>query len=225
MTPYYEDGGISIFHGDCRDMTGWLDADVLVTDPPYGRSWKQGDTGSAFGWRSNRHDGIIGDTDTAVRDEVLRLWGDRPAFVFGDLMLAPPCRTKLTLVYDKGEAAGFMGGIAGFRRNVEAVYALGPHRTGLGGRSAVLRSQTAHHPTVLTRPTGHPHTKPVDVLRTLIEASPSGLVADPFLGSGSTLVAAKDLGRKAIGVEVDERYCEIAARRLEQGVLDLGGVA
>jgi len=106
-------------------------------------------------------------------------------------------------------------------------YLLGPWPTGIGGRSSVIatRTPTQGNPNSPQGRYKHPHAKPLDVMEQLIEACPPGVIADPFAGSGSTLVAARNLGRRAIGVEIDERYCEIAARRLAQGVLPLGGAA
>jgi site-specific DNA-methyltransferase (adenine-specific) len=139
--------------------------------------------------------------------------------IFGDLLLSPPSGAKQVLIYDKGTSAGFTGALGGFRRNAEAVYIAGPGwPSGLGGRSCVLKTLASTGGN-LARRYEHPHAKPVDVMETLISACPSGVVADPFAGSGSTLVAARNLGRRAIGVEVDERYAEMAARRLAQGVL------
>jgi hypothetical protein len=144
-----------------------------------------------------------------------------PAVVFGDLMLPPPPTAKHVLIYDKGNDAGMRGAVGGYRRNAEAIYLLGAHGATFGGRSAIVKTRVSAGGN-LSRTTGHPHTKPGDVMSSLIEHAPTGTVADPFAGSGSTLVAAKQLGRRAIGVELEERYCEIAARRLSQGVLDFG---
>lgn len=216
---YYQDDFVTLYLGDCLTQTAWLDADVLCTDPPYGRAWKQGDTGSGRGWVSDKHDGIANDASTEARDSALSAWGARPVIMFGDLLLAPPIGAKHVLIYDKGHDAGFTGAVGGYRRNVEAIYLLGNHGSGLGGRTAVVRTAVSAGGN-LARRTGHPHTKPTDVMEHLIRNAPSGTIADPFAGSGSTLLAARNLGRKAIGVELDERYCEAAARRLSQGVLD-----
>jgi site-specific DNA-methyltransferase (adenine-specific) len=109
-----------------------------------------------------------------------------------------------------------MGARYGFRRDIELIYLTGswPVRTGRTV-SSVLRVGGA----VGTYSNGHPHVKPLDLLAVLIEAAPPGVIADPFAGSGTTLEAARLLGRRAVGVEIDERYCEIAASRLAQGIL------
>jgi hypothetical protein len=220
MKPYYEDDFVQLWHGDCREVTAWLEADVLVTDPPYGRGWKQGEYRKGGRRDSDAHGGIANDSNTGARDAVLALWGDRLAVAFGDLMLPPPTGTKQVMVYRKANDAGGRGATGGRRRDAEAIYLIGPWKSGLGGASSVLSSgaslQAGSHG--LTGRYGHPHAKPVDVMSELISMA-SGVVADPFTGGGSTLVAAKLLGRKAIGVELEERYCEAAARRLAQGAL------
>lgn len=229
VKPYYEDELVTLYLGDCltpelRDF--WLDADVLVTDPPYGRDWKQGDTGTKRGWVSDKHEGILNDATTEARDRALVLWGGaKPAIAFGDLMLEPPAGTKHVLVYNKGESAGFTGAVGGYRRNVEGIYLLGKGwGSGLGGRTAIVSTVVSTGGN-LARLTGHPHTKPIDVMGYLISHAPVGVIADPFAGSGSTLVAARNLGRKAIGVEINEAYCETIVSRLAQQVLDFGEIA
>lgn len=217
--PYWSGDGITLYLGDCREITEWITADILVTDPPYGRAWRQGELKRRD---SRTHPGIAGDTDTTTRDDALKLWGRRPAVVFGDLMLAPPPGNKLTLIYRKPPDAGARGAVAGFRRDAEAIYLLGPWPSGLGGTSSVIATaaRSQGNPNSAAGRYGHPHAKPLDVMETLIAACPPGVIADPFAGSGSTLVAARNLGRRAIGVEIDERYAERAARRLAQLVLE-----
>lgn len=227
MKPYYEDDACTIYHGDCREAVEWLAADVLVTDPPYGiayvgvegghaRRGRKATTGGAFVGVTIAHD-----ADLAARDQVLAIWGDRPALVFGSWKVPRPTATRCLLTWEKGEHVG-MGDLAlPWRPNTEEVYVLG---SGFAGhRSSSVLRYNAISPNFTAR--AHPTQKPVDLMRDLIAKCPPGVVADPFMGSGSTLRAAKDLGRKAIGVELDERYCEAAARRLSQEVLDLGGVA
>lgn len=224
--PYYSDGSVTLYHGDCREIAEWLVADVLVTDPPYGRGWKQGRL-KAPHQADDSHAGITGDADTRVRDFALALWADRPAIVFGDLMLTPPTGTKLVGVYRKPPNAGTRGAIGGFRRDAEAFYLIGAWAAGLGGRTSVIATgaPSQGNPSSPQGRYGHPHAKPVDVMEELVGMCPPGVIADPFAGSGSTLVAARNLGRKAIGVEVDERYCELIATRLSQDVLVVGGAA
>lgn len=232
-TPYFDDGTVTLYHGDCRHITHWLNADVLVTDPPYGRDWKQGNGMPAHGRRAPQqrdysHNGIPGDKDTTTRDTILAMWGpDRPAILFGDLMMPPPPDTKQVLIYGKAPDAGSRGTTAGFRRDTEAIYLVGPWPSGIGGRSSILitnaRVQGSNHGVAARA--GHPHAKPLDVMQELLAHCPPGAVADPFAGSGSTLIAARHLGRRAIGVEITEKNVRTSARRLAQRELDLSGAA
>jgi len=223
MTVYYQDDDVTLHQGSSLEITEWLTADVLCTDPPYGRAWRQGELKS-----SDAHSGIASDKDTSTRDAALDMWGNRLAIVFGDLMLTPPHGTKQTLVYRKAPDSGARGAMGGYRRDAEAIYLLGPWSSGIGGRTSILatgaRLQGGSHGSSARYQ--HPHAKPVDVMEALINACPPGVIADPFAGAGSTLVAARNCGRKAIGVELEEKYCETIAKRLSQGVLfafDAGG--
>lgn len=223
-TPYYADDRVTLYHGDCREVTEWLEADVLVTDPPYGISWSTHGGGRDLrNWAVRQPKaGIVGDDDTAARDDVLDMWGtERPAVVFGSPKVAPPTATIQVLVWRKPLDAGVIGARFVWRRDWEAVYLLGKWPRVSPTRSSVIESQGG-----LERyRNGHPHAKPVDLMEHLISHCPPGVVADPFAGSGSTLVAAKRQGRTAIGVEIDEAHCELIARRLSQDVLDFGGVS
>ena len=219
MSIYYQDESVTLYHGDCLEQAAWLEADVLVTDPPYGRDWK----GTTYNGGAGVP-GIAGDKDTGARDAALRLWGmKRPAVAFGDLLIPTPNETRQVLIYAKPPGAGFQGAFGGFFRDAEAIYLIGAWPCLTACSTSVLRSSAPFGGFAANR-YQHPHAKPVDLMERLIEACPPGVIADPFAGSGSTLVAARNLGRKAIGVELDERYCEVIAKRLSQGVLDFSEV-
>jgi site-specific DNA-methyltransferase (adenine-specific) len=218
VNPYYADELVMLYLGDCREVTEWLAADVLVTDPPYGIGWSRGDN---FHRSSKPHTGIAGDEDVSVRDAALDLWGDRPSAVFGSFYAPFPTRLRQVLVWRKPADAGVVGALHRWRRDVEPVFIAGPWPRRNDKRSSVLISSARLQgsPSGMSSRYGHPHANPVDVIEELISEAPPGIIADPFTGAGSTLVAARNLGRKAIGVEIDEAYAEMAARRLSQGVL------
>ena len=204
MKPYYEDGSVTIYHGDARD--GLPLADVLVTDPPYGMGYQSGWSGAS----------VANDHDVSARDAVLAEWGTRPALVFGRWSQPRPFGTRHVLIWDKGDWPG-MGDLSlPWGPSTEEIYVIGSGFVGTRGGS-ILRDPK--------RPTAgalHPSQKPLGVLSQLIMACPpEWAILDPFMGSGSTLRAAKDLGRKAIGIEIEERYCEIAAKRCAQETLGL----
>lgn len=219
--PYYQDDQVTLYHGDCLEITEWLAADVLVTDPPYGISHKQR-FGSATKPRQQQYtyNVVEGDHNPSLRDDVLAMWGSKPAIVFGSWRIPRPEKPYAVLVWHK---AGAMPGQvrSAFMTVHEEIYALG---TGWRASSPPLMSvlTTREHRPLQARQTGHPTSKPVSLMELLIDRCPPGVIADPFSGSGTTLIAARNQNRRAIGVEVEERYCELIARRLDQMCLDFG---
>ena len=213
---YYEDEFVELHHGDCRAIRGWTLADVLVTDPPYGIAWKKGENRKA---KSKAHAGIQNDGDTSARDEVLEMWGDRPAAVFGSWRAPKLANVKQTLVWRKPVDAGVVGSVTGFRNDTELIFLTGKWPKRNASSSSVLTTDVGMHSYL----NGHPHAKPVAVMSALINAT-SGVIADPFAGSGATLIAARNLGRKVIGVELEEKYCELIVKRLSQQAFDFSAL-
>ena len=219
MSVYYSDEHVTLYHGDCREVTEWLDADVLVTDPPYGGGFR-----SRHGWREGESKKIrvAGDKDCTVRDEALEMWGGKPALVFGFWRRAIPHGTRQVIVWDKRGGNGFSGDYTMPWADItEQIYVLGKGWT--GGRVPAIYSIPSLHSASPER-WGHPTPKPVRLMSELLSKCPAGVIADPFAGSGATLAAAAEAGRRVVGVEVEEAYCEVIAKRLSQGVLTFGEV-
>lgn len=219
MTPYYSDDSVTLYHGDCLEIDAWLAADVLVTDPPYGMGYESNFNRDKRNAKVGRP--VDGDGDTTARDAALRAWGDKPAIMFGRWDMPRPVGVHTRLIWDKGNSVG-MGNLSiPWGRSDEEVYVLGSgfvgKREGSVLRVQMLMSGDRERP-------DHPTPKPVPLMERLLLKT-TGVIADPFAGSGSTLLAARNLGRKSIGVELKERYCELIAKRLAQGALDFGEVS
>jgi site-specific DNA-methyltransferase (adenine-specific) len=208
LTPYYQHGGITIYHGDCREVLPEVrfGVDAVVTDPPYGhgQKWAGGTWATnpiyelAFKW----------DAHPVPLDLLLEVIGvARRSIVWGgNYYSLPPSRCWLSWI-----KAQSMPTMADF----ELAW------TNLDRPAKAFKE--------LRNPDGkreHPTQKPLSLMRWCIGFVPGdGAVLDPFMGSGTTLLAAKELNRRAIGIEIEERYCEIAARRLQQEVLPLEATA
>lgn len=245
MTPYYEDGVVTLYHGDCREVLPTVGVvDHWITDPPYSAhvhdSNRRGLTAHAGEFSERRELGFAA-LSSVLRDDVAalaglscrgwgvfftdcessHLWreslqanaleyirtgiwvkvggapqftGDRPAVAFEEFVIAHPA----------GRKKWNGGGKAGVYRDVWEV----PIVVSRGGRNQVRCHETQ---------------KPEGLMLSLVEdfSQRGDLIADPFMGSGTTVVAAKRLGRRAIGIDNREWCCEVAARRLSQGALEL----
>ncbi|HET6841378.1 MAG TPA: DNA methyltransferase [Candidatus Angelobacter sp.] len=223
MKAYYQEKGISLYHGDCRDVLHDIESEsveMALTDPPYLVSYK-GRWGSKQGT-------IKGDAEASwIAPVFVELWrilvADALCFSFYGWPHADTFMTVWKLVgfrpISQIVCVKNVWGLDYFTRSQhETAYLLAkgkpakPHTA----ISDVVDWQRVRAPL-------HPNQKPLATISKLMEAytRPATCIVDPFVGSGTTLVAARNLGRRAIGIEVEERYCEIAARRLSQATAEL----
>lgn len=213
--PYYIDSMVAIYHGDSREILPLLaPVDLIVTDPPYGVGMQYGD---------NTDDNP--DTYWDWFLPVLALMrGCSQQVVFTHRQAALRFLTDWDHVCAWHKPFNLTYSIKGWQAKWEPVFVYGAEVTRIAdGAKRPSHIDSWAHSTEPNR-YGHPATKPVGLFREIIGTF-SGDVVDPFCGSGTTLRAAKDLGRKAIGIEIEERYCEIAAKRMAQSAFDFGGAA
>lgn len=208
--PYYDEDGITIYHGDCREILPLLPkVDLVLTDPPYGMSF-------VSNHRAIKHSAIANDDALPVDMIWLAISkAERAAYVFcrwDNLSQMPKPKSVLAWVKNNWS----MGDLAhehGRQWEACCFYPKDGHEFVKRIPDVIIADRTGN--------TLHPTEKPQDLLDRLILANVCESILDPFMGSGTTLRAAKDLGRKCIGIEIEEKYCEIAVKRLGQGVLAL----
>ncbi len=203
MTPYYQDDAVTIYHGDCREILPQLEpVDFIYADPPYGVGKADWDGQYLTGWEliavAKSKKGMVANTGTKAIATAIKALGAE----YKDLFYA-------------WNRNGMTRSSIGFMNVIVAVVA-----------GNVSRGQNfAQFSIVDLSRKDHPSPKPIEYMKCILRrfTDEGDTVLDPFLGSGSMLVAAKDTGRKAIGIEIEEKYCEIAARRMGQEVLNFGG--
>ena len=246
MRPYYQDAAVTIYHGDSLEVMKGLEdesVDLLWTDPPYGHSNNDGDlVASMNGLKGSTKkapvpianddmdsmrrvvDGALVEGARVLKSDCCCCCccccggGPRPTFAWvANRMDSKGLSFFHSVIWDKAARGIGMGWR--FRRDYEMVMV--SHRK--GGKLAWAEDAEAVSNIVrfyVSNDRLHPNEKPIDLPLHFIRLTTEigGMVLDPFMGSGTTLRAAKDLGRKAIGIEIEERYCEIAAKRMRQEV-------
>lgn len=239
---YYQDAAVTLYHGDNRDVLPTLGAvDHVITDSPYseethGKTWRSKLMAEQGYQRvSAAHDGLGFEAITDAEIQDFLRWSAtncrRWLLAFSDVegvarwmafLRASGLDYVRTCMWDKVDGTPQLSGDrpAVGAEAIVCGHPKGRKRWNGGGTRGVFRHAT-NGANKGAKP--HPSTKPEPLMAELIAlfTDPGELIADPFCGSGTTLVAAKRLGRRCIGIERDERYCEVSAERLSQGALDL----
>jgi len=217
MKPYYSHAGIEIYHGDCREVLPTIEqAGAVITDPPFGISWGRATWEDSLEQYPVLMHWLVSECNRLVPNGWCFVFQAMPNvalfhqwFPEGWRIYAA-CKNfaqiRPTGIWHSWDPVVFWGN-GQTPREKEAV-----NRDYFVGNVAGVFGDGIDHPCP----------KPLDTMQHIVSiASSSGsLIVEPFCGSGSTLWAAKQLGRKAIGIEIEEKYCEIAAKRLSQEVLE-----
>jgi site-specific DNA-methyltransferase (adenine-specific) len=220
MKPYYEDSAVTIYHGDCREIVPTLGRfDLLLTDPPYGYC-RKGVTNDGKDFLK-----IVGPALNVSWDTLVK---GGSAFIFtspGEVInLANAFKGHFKRMLWMYKPADCTYPLKGWLLKSEAIlWFLKP-----GAPPNLFERHPFRHDCYVCNHIGgegvegHPTVKPLSVVSDLVMRCPEkGVILDPFAGSGTTGRAAKNLGRKAMLIEIEERYCEIAAKRMRQEVLPL----
>lgn len=235
MTVLFEDELTTIIHGKWQDHIDVIDgADVLITDPPYGMSYI---SNFAIAGPSAP---VRGDKDTVERDALLDRWFgasamvgsgvapsvvatklNRPALVFGTWRVSRPSwPIRQLLIWHKGDRPGMGDLTLPWGPSHEDIYVMGGigegHWTGKRGPSVIRARTREGNATNSHTEHGHPTPKPILLMQDLVSHTVGDVIVDPFAGSGSTLVAARMLGRRCVGIEMEKDYAEGMVRRIEK---------
>ena len=232
MKPYYEDSSVTIYHGDCREILPSLpNVDLVFTSPPYnlgggnGSEWSRLKNGYSS-YNDNMEEEEYVKWQKEVVGALYEKLNDQGAIFYNHKAIAKGNETKTpfrlipasvpirqVIIWDRG--SGFQRSHWHFVPRTEMILLLAKE----GFRLSTLDQFDLWKVSPSTDK-DHPASFPMELpMRAILASEGSNLILDPFMGSGTTLRAAKDLGRKAIGIELDEKYCEIAAKRMAQEVL------
>jgi DNA modification methylase len=224
MTPYYSEHGITLFHGDCRDILPSIQDGLVVTDPPYNRDYHY----RQFKDRQSE-EAYLSCLETACRLPAVIIHYHEDVFSFALRLQQTPARI-VPWVYNSNTPRQSRS-IAWFGVSPDFALCGQPYKNKTDRRVQALMDQGREArlydwwnvdqvKNVSAEKTEHPCQIPELVMSRILTITPEpALVIDPFCGSGTTLVSAQRLGREVIGIEVDESYCELAAKRLSQRVL------
>jgi site-specific DNA-methyltransferase (adenine-specific) len=217
--PYYRDESVTLWHGDCREILPSVapsSVALLLTDPPYGIGYKPDGRGKNVG--PHQGERIYGD-DESFDPTSLLIYGN--CVIWGANYFAHLLPPGGWIVWSKAQDNRWSQGKASPRSLAEVAW------TNLHKYVALYNCFWAGSPLYRHSERGrslHPTQKPVELMTWVVDryTKPGDLILDPYMGSGPVAKACHDLGRRYIGIEIEERYCEIAAKRLSQGVLDFG---